>query len=74
MHEGLCFTRVLNWQNYLIMNAYNLLWDLYFKELYFSSVVVILVLHMYFVCNQGCLDVNLQEWLKNIQVCNGLTF
>ncbi len=35
MHEGLCFVRVLNWQNNLIMNAYNLLWDLYFKRIIF---------------------------------------
>jgi len=44
------------------------------KELHFSSGVVILALHMYFICNQGCLGVNLQEWLKRNQVCNGLTF
>jgi len=36
--------------------------------------MVILALHVYFICNRGCLGVILQEWLKNIQVCNGLTF
>lgn len=72
MHEGLCFAKVLNWQNYLIMNAYNLLWDLYFKKIIFLKCSG--HLHVYFICNQRCLGVILQEWLKNIQVCNGLTF